>query len=179
MDQKKIGAFLKQLRKERGITQENLAEVLGVSGRTVSRWETGFNMPDLSLLIEIADYYDVEIKEILDGERKSEIMDKEIKETVLKVADYSNYEMRRLSRRMSYLFIVGTAALLLYFILLMADAGDTFMEGFPAGVLLGLAEGTLIVGVLYTTGLLAKFSGVKKRVFKRLQIQLAKSAKNN
>lgn len=41
MDQKKIGGFLKQLRKEKGITQENLAEVLGVSGRTVSRWETG------------------------------------------------------------------------------------------------------------------------------------------
>ena len=108
MDQKKIGGFLKQLRKEKGITQQNLAEVLGVSGRTVSRWETGFNMPDLDLLIEIADYYDVEIREILDGERKSEIMDKEMKETVLKVADYSNYEMRKLSRRMSYLFIVGT-----------------------------------------------------------------------
>ena len=71
MDQKKIGGFLKQLRKEKGITQQNLAEVLGVSGRTVSRWETGFNMPDLDLLIEIADYYDVEIREILDGERKS------------------------------------------------------------------------------------------------------------
>lgn len=41
MDSKKIGAFLKRLRSEKGITQEQLAEILGVSGRTVSRWETG------------------------------------------------------------------------------------------------------------------------------------------
>ena len=41
MDQIKVGAFLKDLRKEKGITQEQLAEKLGVSGRTISRWETG------------------------------------------------------------------------------------------------------------------------------------------
>ena len=41
MDQQKIGAFLKELRKEKNLTQEQLAEVLNVSGRTVSRWETG------------------------------------------------------------------------------------------------------------------------------------------
>ena len=59
MDQKKIGEFLKQLRKEKGLTQEQLAERVVVSGRTVSRWETGSNMPDLSVLVELADYYDV------------------------------------------------------------------------------------------------------------------------
>lgn len=48
MDQIKTGAFLKNLRRERGITQEQLAEELGVSGRTISRWETGSNMPDIS-----------------------------------------------------------------------------------------------------------------------------------
>lgn len=41
MDQKKIGGFLRELRKEKNVTQEQLAETLGVSGRTVSRWETG------------------------------------------------------------------------------------------------------------------------------------------
>ena len=46
VDQVKIGNFLKKLRKEKGITQEQLAEILNVSGRTVSRWETGNNMPD-------------------------------------------------------------------------------------------------------------------------------------
>ena len=56
---KEIGAFLKQLRNEKGITQEQLAEILGVSGRTVSRWETGTNLPDLSILVQISEYYGV------------------------------------------------------------------------------------------------------------------------
>ena len=71
MDQIKAGAFLKDLRKDKGITQEQLAEELGVSGRTISRWETGKNMPDISLLVEIAEFFDVSIPEIIKGERKS------------------------------------------------------------------------------------------------------------
>ena len=66
MDTKKIGAFLKQCRKEKNLTQEQLAEKFGVSARTVSRWETGINMPDLSILVQLAEYYDVEIRELLD-----------------------------------------------------------------------------------------------------------------
>ena len=65
MDQTKVGAFLKDLRKEKEITQEQLAEELGVSGRTISRWETGKNMPDISLLVEIAEFFDVSIPEII------------------------------------------------------------------------------------------------------------------
>ena len=68
MDQRKIGAFLKELRKEKGITQEQMAEELGVSGRTISRWETGSNMPDIGMLVEIAEFYDVSIPEIINGE---------------------------------------------------------------------------------------------------------------
>lgn len=60
MDTKKIGQFLKFLRRENGFTQEELAEKLNVSSRTVSRWETGANMPDLSILMEIAELYQVE-----------------------------------------------------------------------------------------------------------------------
>lgn len=90
MDQKKVGGFLRELRKEKGITQEKAAEHFGVAGRTVSRWETGSNMPDLSLLIEIATFYDVEVAEIIDGERKSEKVNNEMKETLEKVADYND-----------------------------------------------------------------------------------------
>ena len=71
MDQQKIGAFLKELRKEKNITQEELAEKMLVSRRTVSRWETGSNMPDLDILIDISEFYDVDLREILDGERKN------------------------------------------------------------------------------------------------------------
>ena len=89
MNQQKTGEFLKRLRKEKGLTQEQLAEKFYVSSRTVSRWETGSNMPDLSILIELADFYDVDIREIIDGERKGENMDQETKDTLKKVAEYA------------------------------------------------------------------------------------------
>lgn len=94
MDQVKTGSFLKQLRKERNLTQENLAEKLNVSNRTISRWETGSNMPDISMLVEIADFYDVSIPEIINGERKSENMDQETRDTVIAIAEYSRNEVR-------------------------------------------------------------------------------------
>ena len=110
----KIGVFLQELRKEKGLTQEQLAEKVGVARRTVSRWETGFNMPDLDVLIELADLYEVDLREILSGERKSEHMNEELKETVLQVADYSNEEKTRLLRRMHLMFIAGLIGIMAY-----------------------------------------------------------------
>ena len=92
IDQEKIGGFLRDLRKEKGQTQEEIAERFGVSSKSVSRWETGKSLPDLATLVDLADYYEVDIKEIIDGERKSEIMNKEEKETLQKVADYVEAE---------------------------------------------------------------------------------------
>ena len=112
MNPKEIGVFLKQLRNEKGITQERLAEILGVSGRTVSRWETGTNLPDLSILVEISEYYDVEIKEILNGERKSENMDNKLKETLLKVADYNELEKQRAAKAGNLSLIIGETVIL-------------------------------------------------------------------
>lgn len=69
MDQKRIGEFLSQLRTERDMTQEALASQLGVSNRTVSRWENGRNMPDLSLFEPICQLFDISIEEFITGER--------------------------------------------------------------------------------------------------------------
>ena len=92
MDQKKIGLFLRELRNEQNLSQEQLAEEFGVSSRSISRWENGNTMPDISIIIELADFYDVDIREIIRGERKSENMDKELKDTFVTVADYTNNE---------------------------------------------------------------------------------------
>ena len=89
MDQKKTGLFLKELRKEKHLTQEELAGKFNISSRTVSRWETGTNLPDLSILVELADFYETDIREIIDGERKSETMNQNEKETLQKMADYA------------------------------------------------------------------------------------------
>lgn len=98
MNQVKIGEFLRELRKEKGLTQEQLAEQFNISRRSVSRWETGSNMPDVGLLIEIADFFDVDIREIIDGERKSENMEKE---TLKKVAEYADAEKAKLKKKIS------------------------------------------------------------------------------
>jgi len=94
VDQKKIGLFLKKLRQEKNMTQEVLAEKLNVSNRTVSRWETGKNMPDISLLVELSELYHVSIPEIVDGERKSEKMNQETRNTAEKMVEYSKNEVK-------------------------------------------------------------------------------------
>ena len=65
MDQIKIGTFLKELRKEHELSQEQLAERFNVSSRSVSRWENGNTMPDISIMIELADFYDIDIRDLL------------------------------------------------------------------------------------------------------------------
>lgn len=117
MDQTKVGGFLKELRKEKGITQEQFAEALGVSGRTVSRWETGNNMPDISILVDIADFYDVSIPEIINGERKSEIMDEQERKVADSMADYATAEKEKIFKEMRIQSIMGACALLVYMIL--------------------------------------------------------------
>ena len=85
-----IGSYENDKSRPRGMERyKKLAEALNVSSRTVSRWETGSNMPDISLLVELAEFYQVSIPEIIDGERKSEKVEQETKDTAIKMAEYS------------------------------------------------------------------------------------------
>lgn len=70
MDQIKVGSFLKKLRKGKEMTQEQVAVLFGVSQRSVSRWENGKTLPDISVLIELSDYYNVDLREMINGERR-------------------------------------------------------------------------------------------------------------
>lgn len=72
MDLIKIGAFLRALRKEKGYTQEQLGEELGITNKTVSRWETGTYLPPVEMLQQLSALYRVSINEILSGERLTE-----------------------------------------------------------------------------------------------------------
>ena len=162
MDQIKTGRLLKQLRKEKGLTQEQLAERLNISSRTVSRWETGANMPDLDLLIEMADFYDVDIRELIDGERKQETMDKETKETLKKVADYAEAEKKKLAFRMADM----TAGALLIFAFYLVLHYTGLVTGRPYKNLedfsLGVTTAVLVLNILYSMGVLDKLRRVKK-----------------
>ena len=161
MDQKKIGSFLKELRKQKGITQEQFAEVLSVSGRTVSRWETGSNMPDISLLISIAEYFDVSIPEIINGERKSENMNEEVREVAETLSDYASVEKETIIKNIRMHSILGTGALAVCMVLELTNAVSTsrvFELIFAyAQTLVYVA---MIMILLHTTGLLTK---IRKR----------------
>lgn len=121
IDRIKIGDFLRELRNEKGITQEKLAERYGVSSRSVSRWENGNTMPDLGILVELADYYQIDIGEIIDGERKSENMSKDTKETLVKVADYAEMEKMMLVRKKEFNFL-GKILFVLFAVSLIVSA---------------------------------------------------------
>ncbi len=72
MDQEKIGAFIKAMRKEKGMTQERLAEGLGVTQKSVSRWESGKTMPDLSLYEPLCNELGIQVSELLYAKRMSD-----------------------------------------------------------------------------------------------------------
>lgn len=69
MDQIKIGKFIAALRKEKGLTQEQLGEKLGVTNKTISRWENGNYMPDVEMLSLLSEEFGVTINELIIGER--------------------------------------------------------------------------------------------------------------
>ena len=167
MDQIQIGQFLQTLRKEKGMTQEQLAERLGVARRTVSRWETGSNLPDLDLLIVLSDLYAVDLRELLNGERTQKTMDKELKETVLKVAEYSNAEKERSAKVVRVYFIVGILALIVNTAVIFLDPGDTFWAGFLKGATIGLALAAMLMGLMYLNGWMEKLFAFKKRLIGR------------
>lgn len=167
MDQRKTGSLLKSLRQERGLTQEQLAEKFNVSSRTVSRWETGSNMPDLSILIELSDFYEVDIREIINGERKKENMDNETKSTLKKVAEYSDAEKKMLKKRM-FGFTSATLILLLFSVLLDVTEGFGFIPARLCQNMVDFATGValagLIMNMLYLHGSLSKFRAWKLKL---------------
>ena len=146
MDQKNVGSFLRELRKEKQLTQEQLAERFGVTNRSVSRWETGSNMPDLSILVELADFYDVDIRDIIDGERKGEDMNKEEKERLQLVADYAKTEKNTLLIRLRIFSIVGLISLIAGLTMMVISRDNNLpVYDYLMGTLMGVAIGALLV----------------------------------
>lgn len=151
IDRVKIGEFLRDLRKEKDMTQEELAEKFGVSSRSVSRWENGITMPELGILVELADFYEVDIKELIEGERKSENMNNETKETLQKAADYAEAEKRLVVQRKCIVTFIGTLAfalcIMIGYIVLPKLPEDSFLRS--NGLWLGIS----IVGLVGLWGL--------------------------
>ena len=125
-------------------------------------------MPDLNVLIDIADYYNVQVGEILCAKREEHSMNGKVENTIVKIADYSNLEKKKLARRMCIIFVLGLIAFSLYLILTCLGLDDN-SEAWQAAASssLGFAFGVMLTGVLYTSGCLAKFKSVKNRLLKK------------
>ena len=95
MDQIKIGKFIAALRKEKGLTQEQLGEKLGVTNKTISRWENGNYMPDVEMLSLLSKEFGVSINELVSGERlATEDFQKAADDNLVTALDNSTFTLK-------------------------------------------------------------------------------------
>lgn len=106
MEQEKIGKFIKEKRKENGLTQEKLAEKLGVSSRSVSKWENGICMPDMSLYKDICNILNISLVEFISGETKTEkIQASECDESINSIIETST-KSNNLFRKILWIYVL-------------------------------------------------------------------------
>ena len=123
MDQEKIGQFIKKIREENNLTQKELADRLGVTFQAVSKWENGKNAPDLGILKQISDEFNVNIDEILSGKRSSKKDSIPILKIIITIVsimllvvfcvlkiNQSDYEFKTISSKCKDFKITGSAA---------------------------------------------------------------------
>lgn len=147
MDMIKIGKFIAELRKENGYTQEQLAEKLGVTGKTVSRWETGTYLPPIEKLQQISILYSVSMNDILNGEQiGSEEYPQKADENLVAVIENE----KRASAKRDFAFLAGITAFLLtmfaviYFAVDFASMSDREFRTTAIGVIFVLAAISLL-----------------------------------
>lgn len=123
MDQIKIGKFITELRKEQGMTQAALAEKLGISDRAVSKWETGKSLPDSSIMLELCGLLNINVNELLSGERiMVERYDKTAEENLIAMKREVEEKNRQLLQTEVWLSIPAVASsLVLFFIASFLD----------------------------------------------------------
>lgn len=139
MDTVKIGKFLAELRRERELTQEQLAEKLGTSNKTISRWENGNYMPPVEMLMELSEFYGVSINELLSGRRLDDAETKSAAEENLKsvledsafsLEEKKKYFAKKWAKEHWYTFVLPA----LFALTLIAFSAAL---SFPMGVFLG------------------------------------------
>ena len=99
MNQVKIGRFIADCRKEKHITQVQLAEKLNITNRAVSKWETGKSMPDVSIMVELCGILDITVNELLSGERIAmEHYQKKAEENLIELQEKKEKARKALNR---------------------------------------------------------------------------------
>jgi len=107
MNQEKIGKFIAKSRKEKNITQTQLAEKLGVSDRTVGNWENGRNMPDLSLFKPLCNILEISLNDLMSGEKVDDDSYQErLEENIINTIDYTNKKIENKNNFIGLILII-------------------------------------------------------------------------
>ncbi|MBQ7781841.1 MAG: helix-turn-helix domain-containing protein [Lachnospiraceae bacterium] len=147
MNQIVTGKFITQKRKEKNLTQAQLAEKLGVSNKTVSKWENGKCMPDYSIIENLCKELDITIAELMDGEDAD-------KNSIRVYDDMQIVELLRrtqeLERQKNTLFGVILITMGMAMLALSEVIGGSTVRDFISGMFLGMSIGVMLIGVFVT-----------------------------
>jgi len=143
MNQQVIGKFITLKRKEKNLTQEQLAEKIGVSNKTISKWENGKCMPDYSVIEILCKELDVTVSELLDGEENEKsIRLYDEKDIIGMIKNIQELKKSKDSNSSFFLIIMGISLLALSFCI----EGSEFKD-FVSGFLLGISVVEMILGI--------------------------------
>lgn len=150
MDQTLTGKFIALKRREKNLTQEQLAEKLGISNKTISKWENGKCMPDYSIVKPLCLELGVTVAELMDGKvREAGDMDNthifDEQQMIDLLERVQRLEVQRQSLYGIMLMVMGVAMMALSHFF-----GGTNFQDFISGLMLGLAIGEILVGVYVT-----------------------------
>ena len=146
MDLIKIGRFIANLRKDKKLTQEQLAEKLMVTDRAVSKWERGLSLPDASKMIELCTILDINVNELLMGEKiNMKDMNKKTDELLVELARQDELKNKKLMTNMWVL--LGTSAI--FYIGIIYLAIYTLKEGPLLGTIVGVSTAVFVIVAFY------------------------------
>ena len=136
MDTIKIGNFLKQLRKENGLTQEQLGEKIGVTNKTISRWETGTYLPPVECLAMLSDIYKISINELVAAQRlQKDEFENAADDNLSNALKLSESSFKKKEKRLTIIMILSTIIAIVLILLIPVK-------------IIGLIRGLLIIALV-------------------------------
>ncbi len=145
MNQTAIGSYIAKKRREKNLTQEQLAEKIGVSNKTISKWENGKCMPDYSIIEQLCKELSVTISELMDGEDAAEDSVRVYDDDQILDLLHRTQELERQKGVLCgfVLIILGIASSTL-----SRNTGGTDVQDFLSGVLMGLSVAEILAGIV-------------------------------
>ena len=146
MNQLAIGKYIAKKRKEKNLTQEQLAEKLGVSNKTISKWENGKCMPDYSIIQSLCDELETSIPELMDGDDSEKNSVRLYDET--QIMDLIR-RTQELETQKTTLFGMMLIVMAIAMLALSKTLGGSDFKDFISGLLSGLSIGEMLIGIYY------------------------------